>query len=263
MIRLLVVLLALAVSPSLWGQKINLYLKDGGDLIVREYEVEGERVRYYSVERRNWEEIPLELVDLEKTRREEEREAAWRAKREEQDRIERAARRKARTELHRVPLEDGVYYLRGEKIEELKQAQVQVQGNKTRTLLSVMVPIVLGKQTMELDGKVSEFVCHDERPTFYVRLEKITRLMMVRLKDKKKSRVVQKITKAPKNSGLFEEQDEVEVFRQQLAPTVYKVWPVNPIPPGNYALIDYTPGEADVRVWDFTLRAPEAAASGS
>jgi len=49
---------------------VRLYLKDGSYHLVREYKVSGDRVRYYSVERSAWEEIPLGLVDIEKTEKE-------------------------------------------------------------------------------------------------------------------------------------------------------------------------------------------------
>ncbi len=102
--RLWIVIFFLVIPPTLSAQKIVLYLKGGGDLIVREYKIEQDRVRYYSIERSIWEEIPLEFVDLEQTRRVEARKAAAREERAEEDRIERAAIRTARVELHRVPL---------------------------------------------------------------------------------------------------------------------------------------------------------------
>ena len=103
-----IILLVLILLLPLEAARIRLYLQGGGDLLVSEYEVTGDRVRYYSVERSAWEEIPLELVDLEKTHRRAEREEARRHELREEQRIEREAERKARTELHRVPLEDGV-----------------------------------------------------------------------------------------------------------------------------------------------------------
>ena len=262
--RLWIVILFLVIPPTLSAQKIVLYLKGGGDLIVREYKIEQDRVRYYSIERSVWEEIPLEFVDLEQTRRVEARKAAAREERAEEDRIERSAIRKARVELHRVPLDYGVYFLNGDDVQLVEQAEVVVEGSKSRTFLKVFAPIVAGKSTMEVEGAESKLISEDGKPMFYVRLEKITRLMMVRLKDKKKSRVVQRIWKQPQGTEIKEEQEEIEVFRQQLAPGVYKVWPVDPIPPGNYALIEYAPGKNELRVWDFTTRAAEhAAASGS
>jgi len=42
-------------------------LKDGNFQLVREYQRNGERVRYFSVERGAWEEIPSAMVDWDAT----------------------------------------------------------------------------------------------------------------------------------------------------------------------------------------------------
>ena len=57
--RTLALLLCLA---PLGGAKVALYLTDGAQMSVREYEVIEDRVRYYSLERSQWEEVPLDLV---------------------------------------------------------------------------------------------------------------------------------------------------------------------------------------------------------
>src|SRR5580658_8271912 len=49
----------------------KLVLKDGTFQVVREYQVNGDRVRYFSLERSAWEELPAALVDWEATAKEE------------------------------------------------------------------------------------------------------------------------------------------------------------------------------------------------
>ena len=60
-------LILFAVAATLSGANFKLYLKDGSYQLVREYKVEADKVRYYSVERGDWEEIPLAMVDLKRT----------------------------------------------------------------------------------------------------------------------------------------------------------------------------------------------------
>jgi len=83
---------------------VKLYLKDGSYQLVREYKVENDRVRFFSTDRGEWEEIPVELVDLEKTQTEiKQRDEA---RREEAAAIdaEDKAEREARREVERVPM---------------------------------------------------------------------------------------------------------------------------------------------------------------
>ncbi len=65
MFRFLLLLFLAAVLA--FGETFKLFLKDGDFHMVREYQVQGDRIRYYSTERGDWEEIPKDLVDLEKT----------------------------------------------------------------------------------------------------------------------------------------------------------------------------------------------------
>jgi hypothetical protein len=66
-VRMLLAVLCLAFLPVL-AANLRLYLKDGGYQVVREYQVQSDRVRFYSVERSEWEEVPLDLARLPRCR---------------------------------------------------------------------------------------------------------------------------------------------------------------------------------------------------
>ncbi len=255
-----VILTSLATLAD--AQRITLYLSDGDKIVVREYKTEGDRVLYFSIERGQWEEIPKDLIDLERTTEVNKRiQDAARVRKEETDR-----ERRARTELHQVPLDDGVYHLSGDEIVPIKQAVLAINSSKKRTALKILspIPVVADKETLALEGLSAEVVTAAPKPIFYMRLEKYARFGIVRVKPekKRKRRVVQVIQTVPQSAEKFEQQEEVEIFRQQLAPQVYKLWPMQDLPPGEYALIDFTPGESNLRAWDFS-HAPTAAKSGS
>src|SRR6476646_8017364 len=99
----------LTVAIAAFAANGRLYLKDGDYQLVREYQVLADRVRYFSTERGDWEEIPLELVDLDRTKKDAaERQATAEAEAKEQD-VEDKAIRAEKKEAAQVPVEPGVY----------------------------------------------------------------------------------------------------------------------------------------------------------
>lgn len=252
--RLLFVLL---VAFAAWGANYRLFLKDGGYHTVREHHVMADRVRYYSVERGDWEEIPLDLVDLKKTVR-------ILAERAEADAAEKkviAEEAEAVRELRRIvrsiPPEPGVYREANGQITTLKVAESALVTDKKRTILKVItpVPIVAGKSTLEIFGLQSANVYSERRPEFYFRLSEVQQFALVSLtrNEKKKSRIVETIQVIPVSKELYEERKEIEIFRQQLGEGLYKVWPQADLPVGEYAWIEFTDGKANPQIWDFRI----------
>ena len=236
---------------------VKLYLKDGTFQLAREYKVEGDRVHYYSAERSEWEDIPLELVDLKKT----ESEIADRKKAiedeakilSEEDKAERALQ----DEILKIPQNPGVYILEGKDARKFKAAESTVHTNKGRSVLKAVapIPIVTGKATLEIPESRSLNVLNNSRPELYIQLERDERFGIVKLTSQHGVRIVEKITTIPVTKELVEEPEEVEIFRKQLTPDgLYKIWPQNPLEPGEYAVVEFTPGKLNVQVWDFAYK---------
>jgi len=235
----------------------RLYLKDGSYQLTNQYEVKSDRVRYYSTERSEWEEIPLELVDLDRTKgelKERETQLAADAKAEAE---ERAAEKLARKQVAAIPTEAGVYYIRGEQTEAVKQAESKVVSNKKRSILKAIspVPLVPGKATIELNGDHAPLRIADTRPEFYFRLSDYERFEIVKLTPKKDARVVENLSILQiRDERMVDETiQKVESFKKQEADLLYRIWPIKPLEPGEYALIQYTEGKMNPQVWDFTL----------
>ena len=155
MVMLRRIVLGLAVACSLvHAATVRLYLKDGNYHNVREYKKIDDRVRYYSTERGEWEEIPASLIDFKRT---EEEMTSREAERREEAKIEDAEEQAIRVqerEVSRIPMETGVFRTEGEKLLVLKQAEPKIVNNKRRSILKAMspIPILSGKSTVELDG---------------------------------------------------------------------------------------------------------------
>jgi len=232
---------------------VKLYLKDGEYHLVREYKVESDRVRYYSIDRSDWEEIPVALVDLKRT----ESEIAGRqADLAEQAKIitaEDKAERDRANEVAKVPQGPGVHLAVGDGIRTLKPAESEVHTNKGRNVLKVLspVPLVSGKATLEIKGEHSLNKVTSDRPEFYISLSAEERFGIIRIRPGKAVRIVEKLTVVPVTKEVIEEQEQVEIFRQQVDDGLYKIWPTKPIEPGEYAVVEYTEGKVNIQVWDF------------
>lgn len=245
--------LAIFLAFSAFAANIKLYLKDGDHQLVREYKVEGDRVRYYSVERGDWEELPLGLVDLNRTQAEtRQRQAAI----EEEAKIisaEDKAERERANEVAKIPQTPGVYLMNGSELKVLKQAESEIHNNKGRSVLKVLspIPLVSGKATVEIKGEHSLSKVVNSRPEFYIVLEAQERFGIIRLKPEKGVRIVEKLTTIPVTKEVVEEPEQIEIFRQQLDEGLYKIWPTKELEPGEYAVMEGTEGKVNIQTWDF------------
>jgi len=248
--------LLLAAFCALAGAaNLKLYFKDDSYQLVREYKVVGDRVSFYSLDREDWEEVPLSLVDLDRTKAEiKQRADDIRADAAAQD-AEDMAERAARKEVQSVPAEPGVYLIEDEKLTPLKVGESKVVTNKRRSILKAIspVPLVPGKATLELDGPHASQGTANRSPEFYFRLSQDERFGIVRMGEHKGNRVIEKLTIQPVVNETQQEPDLVEIFRQQVADGLFKIWPQKPLEPGEYAVVEYTEDKVNMQVWDFFI----------
>jgi hypothetical protein len=240
-----------------WAANLKLYLKDGSYQIVREYQVQADRVHFYSVERSQWEDIPLDLVDLKRTQAE----AAERRTQSEKDAQAAAEEEKVERDLaretSRIPQDPGVYWLEGNQAKVIKVAQSAIHTDKRRSVLKALSPIpaVAGKGTLELSGAHSPNVFTNPEQEFYIQLAETERFGIAKLTSKGAVRIVENLTFVPVTKEVVEEPTMVETFQTQLADGLYKIWPKQPFEPGEYAVVEYTEGKLNIQTWDFAVQA--------
>jgi hypothetical protein len=177
------ILLSLALLPQAAPAQDTprrLILKDGSYQLVTKYEVKGNRVRYYSTEREDWEELPNALVDwpaTEKYEKDRAVEASSPAAVELDKELER-------TDVPlpevapglRLPEDSGVFLLdnfQGEpQLVEINQTAGDINRNTKVNIFKGSINPVAGlKQTIELEGTHAAIQSHVEVPALYIKLE--------------------------------------------------------------------------------------------
>ena len=249
--------MSLLFAMAVWAANVRLYLKDGDFHVVREYQVVEDRVRYYSVERGDWEEIPLALVDLKRT----EREAV-----ERQDQVSKdskalaeevAAIRAIDREAERIPREPGAYWLEGSQTKSLKPAAAEIHVDKKRRLLKVLAPVgqaLNGKGTLEIAGAHSASVFSNPEQEFYIQLAAPERFGIAKLTVKGDYRIVESLVYLPFDNGVEETPTLVDTLQHEMdVGEMYKIWPKAPLPDGEYAVVEYAADAMNMQVWDFAI----------
>ena len=252
--KYLLALLILACAA--WAANVKLYMKDGTYHVVREYQVQTDRVHFYSVERGDWEDIPLDLVDLKRTQSE----ATERQQKLESDAKSMAAEEKALRELEnekrRIPQDPGVYWMLGNEVQVMKAAESSVKTNKGRAVLKKLspIPVISGKATLEIQGGNSLNVFTNPEQEFYIQLSEPERFGIAKLTSKGGVRIVENVTTVPVVNEVIEEPTMVDILKQELDSGLYKIWPKEKLEPGEYAVVEYTESKLNIQVWDFAIK---------
>ncbi len=264
------VTLGLLLTGSGFAQAAKrLILTDGSYQTATEWTKNGDRVRYFSAERAEWEEIPVALVDWKAT-------DAWNAEKakiqsEEMKQVtEEAIAARKQEQLNtplvapelRLPAEGGVFLL-----EELagKPVLQKVDGNKTQEndhagknmLMRSVIPVASQVQTIELKGASAKVRVHSTAPSIFLDVDDNQGAIpgesfrMVRLERKKDLRVL-----AKNKVAISGDQSQSEKFLhsrvEKFGGDWWKLIPLEDLTPGEYAIVVSAPGfDGYGVVWDF------------
>lgn len=258
----------------------KLVLKDGSFQLIRNYEKNGDRVRYFSIERDEWEEIPASLVDWEATKKaeatDEKTDAALLEKahiQTEEAKVEPPLEVDASLTVAKgvfLPDGEGMFVLEGKTVKALEQAGSQVKRDKKTVLKQVLspIPIVPSKRNVELPGKSATVRVTTATPEFYLRepppdpdrvssVERTGRrnesgpdVLLVRAKIKGNKRYLESM-RSLFGQEVGEERDEISMQRWEVAPDVYRFTLSEPLAPGEYALAEILEDGINLFVWDF------------
>jgi hypothetical protein len=252
--------------PGADAATIKLCMKDGSYQLVSSYEVRGDRVRYYSLERSEWEEVPKALVDFEATQRaEEEEKAAHKKELQEAKKIDEERHEKPENLGYevapgvRLPQEEGVYTYDGLRVIRLIQSSAELMTDKRRAALMLALPgPFLKSQTfVVLPAPKAAVRLAQPQPVFYVQSAGGlgAKLELIQVKPGKEARLVEKVESRGGIGKPTELRAAVPLERAEVAPGVYKLKPTRALEPGEYALGELIQEKLNLDLWDFGIGA--------
>jgi hypothetical protein len=258
-------------SSQAQGSK-RLILKDGSFQMASKWEVKGNRVRYYSTERSDWEEVPNSLVDWPATEAwEKERNTPPPATDTELKKLSDEAKA-AREETNGVEIAPGVtlpvlggvfmvdIYRDQPQAVEIIQNGSEVNKNTRKNIIRAAInPIATAKQSFEVKGAHARVQSHVQQPVFYIDIDNDTQgqplpisdhFRIVKMEQKKDSRVVSNL-KIAFYGKVSQAQSFVPAKAEKGPGDWIKVTPAEPLGPGEYALVEMlNPKEMNLYVWD-------------
>lgn len=247
----------------------KLILTDGTFQLAREYTVEGDRVRYWSVERSQWEEIPTSLVDWDATHKSEAEQAAHDAELKAKIHASQVAQLTKEINVDRsleikpglfLPDAVGFYALdRNKLIREMKQSTAEVKMSTGREVEKIMsgVSLIPDKKTMDIPGERAALRLATAEPEFFMRPadSREPRFRLLRAQIKGGRRVIDSI------SIHFTGQEthnatEIEIQTWIPATGVFRYTVDQRLEPGEYAFVETTDQGVSGYVWDFGVDLP-------
>ncbi len=291
MILGLMMLCFLSAAPA-QPQARRLILKDGTYQSVTKYEIHGERVRYFSAERGEWEEVPKSLIDWDATDkfeqgREEGKispEAVELDKELEAERkAEQARSPQVAPGLH-LPDEGGIFlldtYQNQPQLAELQQSGTDLDKNtKSNILRSAINPLAGARQTIELPGTHAKIQSHTTVPSLYINIDAnqgapatvqatgepsspapTDRFKIIRIEVKGGKRVAGAVKVAVTGKMKTDERFVAATVATMTGGWV-KLTPTEPLAAGEYAVAEMMGKEGmNLYVWDFGVN-PSAPAN--
>jgi hypothetical protein len=297
----------------------RLVLKDGSYQTVTKWEVHGDRVRYYSAERFDWEELPKDLIDWPATDKYNKERLTRR-----QEEVQEAARETAAAEPEppmvapglSLPDGGGVFlldtYQSQPQLIELTQNSGELNKHMGKNILRAAInPLALSsKQTVELKGARAQTQAHVAQPTIYLDVDTgasdtqkpqasaspapapqpanappalgnapslgpgarrdnaapptkqppapatnaaavSEHYRIARLERRKDSRVLGNVNVAIYGK-VSQKENWVKTLSQPAGGEWVKITPAEPLPPGEYAVVELLDkGQVNLYVWDF------------
>jgi hypothetical protein len=267
----------------------RLILKDGSYQAVSKYEVKGERVRYISAERGEWEEIPSNLIDWDATKKyndsrskaEPSPEARQLDEEAEAELKAEEARSPAVAPGLNLPSDGGIFLFdqyQGEpQLVELTQNGGEINRNMAGNILRGAInPIASSKQSIQLPGQHAKVQAHVVQPVIFISPpppdpgskeqapdpSQGDHYRIVRAEVKKDARVVGNI-KVAVYGKVSQQQKFVETKLDPVSGGWVKLTPVTELAPGEYAVVELLGKEGmNLYVWDFGVN-PAAKANPS
>ncbi len=289
---MLAALCLLLVWPAS-GQELakRLILKDGSYQLASKWEVKGDRVRYFSAERGEWEEVPKSMVDWSATEKyAKDRDSGvplpGAVELDKELAAERQAEEAKTPEVApglRLPQDGGVLLLdvfdNDPQLVELHQNSGEINPDRKGNILRAAInPVASTKQNVELAGLHAKIQAHVGLPAIYIRLElrdqaanpssaegrqapePWDRFRIVRMQTKQDKRIAGDIKVAI--YGKFKEEEKlIPSGAVQLTGGWVKVTPSSPLSAGEYAMVEMMGNEGiNLYVWDFGVN-PSAPAN--